>query len=205
MSNEVEVQIPAQAARPLNLLVLHGSVREGRFGIGLAKAVTAVAQARGHDATLIDAKEWKIPLLEKPFHHYKSASDAPQWLADLAEKFNIADAFIVVDGEYNHAPTPGLINLLDHFYTKQFANKLVGLATYGAASGGARSAFVLRNILGELGALTHPAIYSLPNIWSQFDENGQFREERGKSNLAKFLYDFEVLASGLKDARSNFK
>lgn len=75
-------------------------------GINVANAVVAAAKGQGHNPTLFDAKELKLPLLEKPLHHYKPEQSIPAWLSDLGKKFDESDAFIVVDGEYNHGPTP---------------------------------------------------------------------------------------------------
>ena len=90
--------------------------------------------------TLFDAKALKLPLLEKPLHHYKGDDHPPAWLADLGAQFAAADAFIIVDGEYNHSPTPSMMNLLDHFYLDQYKFK---------ASATARSQAKTRGLCGD--------------------------------------------------------
>lgn len=71
-------------------------------------------------------------MLEKPLHHYKPTETPPAWLADLGKNFDAADAFIIVDGEYNHGPTPGMLNLLDHFYVGQYKFKAAGVSSQSA-------------------------------------------------------------------------
>jgi len=185
--------------------VLHGSTREGRFGISLAKAVVEAVNKAGHKATLFDAAELKLPMLTKPFHHYKEGEVVPDYLKELEPRINAQDAFIVVDGEYNYTPTPGMLNLLDHFYHKQYRFKAAGIANYGASAGGARSAYVLRNTLSELGMVVAPATFNLSNIWTHIDfaNSNALKplDEAGQGALTKFLTEFLFLADTLKTAR----
>lgn len=186
---------------PLRLGVLLGSTRDGRFGSKVADRVLAAVKTAGHIPTLFDAKELNLPLLQKPLHHYNAENPAPEWLTTLGKKLEDSDAFIVVDGEYNWGPTPGMINLLDHFYHSQFKMKAAGLAVYGAAAGGARSAYVLRNTLSELGMVVTPSIWTLPQVWTQFDAEGELSGDLAKAGLDKFLAEFLPLATALRDAR----
>lgn len=173
-------------------------------GIHVANILVQQTKLLGHEATLYDAKALKLPLLEKPLHHYKSDESVPSWLADLGKQFEEADAFIVCDGEYNHGPTPGIINLLDHFYHKQYKFKAAGIASYGAAAGGARAAYVLRNTLGELGMVVSPTNFMVPQVWTQIDfAKGEFNSERPLEGMAKFLREFTFLAQVLKAAKPN--
>jgi NAD(P)H-dependent FMN reductase len=185
---------------PLVVSVLHGSVRTGRFGIGLANLVVEKLKSRGHTVNFVDALEVKLPLLEKPFHHYKPDEVVPENIAALAQQFNAADAFIIVDGEYNHGPTPGILNLLDHFYHGQYKFKVAGIATYGASAGGARSAYALRNTLGELGLVTAPTLFTLPNVWAAIAD-GKFSNPDSEKALDKFVNEWEFFAAAVKAQR----
>lgn len=40
----------------------------------------------------------------------------PDYLSKWAKILHDADGVIILDGEYNHAPTPGILNLIDHFW-----------------------------------------------------------------------------------------
>jgi len=182
----------------LDVVVLLGSVREGRQGIHLANLVVAKLKARGHTVTLIDAEKEKLPILEKPYHHYKDSTTAPEQLQKLAKILEKAQGFVVVDGEYNHGPTPGILNLLDHFYHGQYKFKVAGLAMYsGGPMGGARSAYVLRNTLGELSMITIPTIFNLPLIWSNKIKDNAFTEKENDSKLDKFLNELEFFTNAI--------
>jgi NAD(P)H-dependent FMN reductase len=98
----------------LDLLVIYGSVRSDRQGIKAARFIVETCKKRGHQATLIDPGEVRLPLLDRIYKQYPPGQ-APEVLERLAGKIKAADAFIIVSGEYNHSIPPALSNLLDHF------------------------------------------------------------------------------------------
>ena len=69
-----------------------------------------------------------LPVLRAPYHHYgllpQLPKEATAELAALAKRLETSDGFVVVDGEYNLGPTPGIINLLDHFHYPQYKYKV---------------------------------------------------------------------------------
>ena len=103
----------------LKIVVFYGSVRSARQGIAAARYIVESCRSRGHQADLIDALEYPLPLLDKMYKEYEPA-DAPELLCRMADLIVPADAYIVVSGEYNHNIPPGLANLLDHFLEEYF-------------------------------------------------------------------------------------
>ena len=89
----------------LDLLVIYGSVRPHRQGIKAAKYLVEACRGRGHQTTLIDPLEERLPLLEKMYKEYEKGQ-APELLEWLATRIRAADAFIIVSGEYNHSIPP---------------------------------------------------------------------------------------------------
>ena len=55
----------------LDLLVIYGSVRPHRQGIKAAKFLVEACRGRGHQTTLIDPLEERLPLLEKMYKEYE--------------------------------------------------------------------------------------------------------------------------------------
>lgn len=90
----------------LKILVFYGSYRPDRAGIRLANYIVSGLNARGQDASLIDAKEVNLPILDKMYKEYAPFT-APPALEELAQKIKAADAFVFVTGEYNWGPQPG--------------------------------------------------------------------------------------------------
>ena len=98
----------------LHIAILYGSVREKRAGIRLVRFLDAALQRRGHETSVIDAAEYRLPLLDRMYKEYERGT-APCVLKQLADIYRRTDAFAIVSGEYNHGIPPALKNLLDHF------------------------------------------------------------------------------------------
>ena len=62
---------------PLQLLVFYGSNRADRAGYRFARYLTVRLAGRGHDATLIDAREVGLPMLDRMYNEYLKG-EAPE-------------------------------------------------------------------------------------------------------------------------------
>ena len=103
----------------LHIAILYGSVREARAGIRLVRFLDAALRRRGHTTSVVDAAEYRLPLLDRMYKEYERGT-APRVLEELAEIYRRTDAFAIVSGEYNHGIPPALKNLLDHFPRRVF-------------------------------------------------------------------------------------
>lgn len=143
--------------------VLYGSTRSARKGIHVANFMVHQLEARGHEATLLDAKELDVPMLEKMYKEYDG--DAPVGLQHAHEVLAAADGLVVVGGEWNHSIPPGLKNLLDHFQS-EYAGKPAGIVSYSAGPfGGVRAAPHYRVIMGELGCVTPSIMFAVSGVY----------------------------------------
>jgi NAD(P)H-dependent FMN reductase len=187
---------------PLDLLVVFGSVRRDRRGIGLARFLAEAVKARGHSSTLIDPMEDQLPLLDRMYKEYPKG-EAPEALERLAGKFRAADGVIVVSAEYNHSIPPALSNLLDHFLEEYFW-KPSAVACYSAGPfGGVRAAMQLRAMLGELGMPSIPSLFPVPKVQDAFEVDGTPKDEAFRGRAAKFLGELEWYAGALQVARGS--
>ena len=185
---------------PLELAIIYGSVRSARKGIRAARFVLQQCRERGHHATLIDPLDYQLPLLDKMYKEYEP-EQAPETLRRLAQIIAPADAYLIVSGEYNHAPPPALLNLLDHFQ-KEYLRKPSAIVSYSAgAFGGVRAAVALRPVLAELGMSSIPSVLPLPNVQSAFDEEGRPSDEKTLGRASKFIAELEWYARALRAAR----
>ncbi len=167
---------------PLNILVFLGSVRDStpprpaRLGERVARACVAQLRAAGHDVTLIDPLEIDLPRPFKPEFAY-ARGRAPEALSRLADQIAAADGFVMVSPEYNHAMSPALADLLNHFGSSLFSYKPSVIATYSAGQwGGARAAVNMRTFLSELGCLPVSAMIHVPKAAEVFDAGGGYLE-----------------------------
>lgn len=147
------------------------------LGPRVANFVMEGLQRRGHTVTLIDPRQVQLPLLEKPEFAY-ARSQVPPLLADLRSLLASADAYVTVTPEYNHAPSPALLNIMNHFGSSTFSFKPSAIVSYSAGQwGGSRAALALRPILSELGCLPVSAMVHIPNAASVLDEDGLPRSD----------------------------
>ena len=187
---------------PLEFLVIFGSVRRDRRGIGLARFLVGAIQARGHAATLVDPMETPLPLLDRMYKEYPKG-EAPEVLERLAGQIRAADGFVVVSAEYNHSIPPALSNLLDHFLEEYFWRPSA-IACYSAGPfGGVRAAMQLRAMLGELGMPSIPSLFPVPKVQDAYDDDGTAKDPASAGRVARFLAELEWYATALKAARAS--
>ena len=154
-----------------SVLVFYGSYREPRFGIRLARYVTANLVARGLDAELVDAREVGLPILSRMYKEYPRGT-APAAMEALAGKIRSARGFVFVCGEYNWGIQPGLKNLTDHFLEEWFWRP-AGVVSYSLQrTGGARAAFSWHGTLSEMGMVVIASSISVGRITDAIDEDG---------------------------------
>ena len=185
---------------PLDLLIFYGSVRRDRQGIRAARFILEACSARGHNATLVDPLEDRLPLLDRMYKEY-APGEAPEVLERLARRIKAADAFIIVSGEYNHSIPPALSNLLDHFLEEYFWRPSAIVCYSGGGFGGVRAAMQLRAMLCELGTPSIPSLLPVPKVQEAFDEDGRPHDEAYHRRAARFLDELEWYANALKAAR----
>ena len=185
---------------PLDMLVFYGSVRSDRQGIKAARFVLETCRRRGHQATLVDAMEDRLPLLDRMYKEYPPGQ-APEVLRRLADRIRAADAFVVVSGEYNHSIPPALSNLLDHFLEEYFWRPSAIVCYSAGPFGGVRAAMQLRAMLCELGTPSIPSLLPIPTVQDAFDDDGRPRDEAYHRRAARFFDELEWYAGALKEAR----
>lgn len=121
---------------------------------------------------MVDPRTIDLGLLDKPHFAY-AASQVPSVLQEIHETFVNADAYVTITPEYNHAPSPALLNVLNHFGSSTFNFKPSAIVSYSAGQwGGTRAAHSLRPILSELGCIPVSAMIHIPFAQNVFDENG---------------------------------
>ena len=150
------------------LVIVVGSVRDGRFGPAVASWVAEQAGAHGgFEVEVVDLAEIDIPLA-LPAQSPKYAGDAyprPAGMAALTSALEGADAFVVVTPEYNHSYPASLKAAIDWHFT-QWTAKPVAFVSYGGAAGGRHAVLHLENVLTELHAVTIRDGLAFPNYFT---------------------------------------
>ncbi len=180
---------------PLNLAVIVGSTREGRFGDTVARWF--VRQVRDRPDLATDA----IDLADLDLPAAYPTRPAPGILAYL-ERIDRADAFVVVTPEYNHGYPASLKQAIDLAHG-QWRAKPVGFVSYGGSAGGLRAVEQLRQVFAELHTVTMRDTVSFHNAWERFDGDGELRDPARNEGTAKTLVDELVWwARALRSARA---
>ncbi len=111
-------------ASGLNIALLTGSTRTTGPPTVLGPRVNTYIQTtleeRGHTVTHIDPKQFT--LLEKPYFGY-GPGKSPLELQTVQTTLARADAYVCITPEYNHSPSPALMNVLNHFGSSTFSFK----------------------------------------------------------------------------------
>jgi NAD(P)H-dependent FMN reductase len=185
------------------LVIIVGSVREGRFGPVVASWVADQARAHGgFDVEIVDLADVEIPL-ELPAESPKYAGEnypRPAGMAPLTRALEGADGFIVVTPEYNHSYPASVKSAIDWHFT-QWTAKPVAFVSYGGAAGGRHAALHLENVLSELHAVTIRDCLVFPNYYVTWQDGRPLDPEA--SEYAKSLLDQLAWWTGaLRSARA---
>lgn len=187
----------------LNLAVIVGSVREGRFGPVVADwFVRQAEQHGGFTVNTIDLADTSLPLALPPLPPaVQPDMERPAGMAGLTEGIVAADAIVVVTPEYNRSFPASLKAAIDWHYT-EWQTKAVGFVGYSGASGGLLAIEQLRQVFGELHAHTVRDYVSFPRYYQLFGEDGTLLAPEEPEAAAKVMLDqLRWWGSVLHDAR----
>ncbi|MEL1265784.1 NAD(P)H-dependent oxidoreductase [Pseudoxanthomonas putridarboris] len=166
---------------PLNLALLYGSTREGRFCDTVADWLrTLIDQRRDYTVDAIDPV-----LLDLP-HRHGGAPSAD--LVNLQQRIWRADAFVLVVPEYNHGYPAALKFVIDSVQAHWQA-KPVAFVAYGGMSGGTRAVEQLRQVFSGLHAVPVRNAVHFPQAWDRFDATGQPRDGEDSRRAATRMLD----------------
>ncbi len=129
---------------PLNIKVIAGSTREGRFSDKAAAWIAEeIKKQKGVAVEMLDLRDYDMPFFNEPMSpSFKKKPYKNEAVARFTKKIEEGDAFIMVTPEYNHGTSGVLKNALDWVYP-EWNNKPVAFVSYGGV-GGARAVEQLR-------------------------------------------------------------
>ncbi|MAJ97569.1 MAG: nadph-dependent fmn reductase [Parcubacteria group bacterium] len=134
----------------LNIKVIAGSTREGRFSDKAAAWIAEEIKKQDNVAVeVLDLRDYDMPFFNEPMSpSFKQESYKNEAVARFTKKIEEGDAFVIVTPEYNHGTSGVLKNALDWVYP-EWNNKAVAFVSYGGV-GGARAVEQLRQNVIEL-------------------------------------------------------
>ncbi|SNT68661.1 NADPH-dependent FMN reductase [Paracoccus seriniphilus] len=177
------------------IVVILGSIREGRINDRVAAWVSAQLSDHGFAPEILDPADPEILPVQ---------IGDKQAIKRLQERMKGADGFVIVTPEYNHAE-PGHLKTLIDSVTAEWWARPVGLIGYGGISGGLRAIEALRVILAELHTVTIRDTLSFASPWRRFDELGRILDAddraAAEAAMAVFAHRLRWWTDSLADAR----
>lgn len=187
----------------LNIKVIIGSTREGRFGDKPAQWIfEEVKKQQGIEVELIDLRDYPLPFFNEAVSPgMTNGVHSNEIAAKLAKKIDEADGFIIATPEYNHGYPAVLKNAMDFIYN-EWNKKPIGFVSWGGVAG-ARCVEQLRQVAIELQMAPIRNSVHIPNFWGLIDENGNFKTESLQKSADDFLSQLLWWAGALQAARSD--
>lgn len=178
---------------PLQLAVIVGSVREGRYGSRVASWFLGRVERRDDvQVDVIDLADTPLPVAQQGSAEVRA----------FAARIGAADAFVVVTPEYNHS-FPGPLKLAIDSAHPEWHAKPVGFVSYGGIAGGLRAVEHLRPVFAELHAVSIRETVSFYLADDPLDQDGNPRDPAGADAAAAALLDQLVWwAHALRQARA---
>lgn len=137
-------------SKPLDLAILVSCTKESTAGAVIAEWLCGYAEDLGDfEIERLDLTDWELPATPTR----KPDPAAQEVAADLSARIERADAFVIVTPEYNHS-FPALLKIVIDWNYTQWRTKPVAYVSYGGRGGGIRAVEQLRQVFGELHAVS---------------------------------------------------
>jgi len=168
---------------------LAGSTKEGSLNAQLLQEAVNSAQAANAKITLIQLKDFNIPIYSEDLERKEGM---PQDVKRLRRIFMEQDAILIASPEYNSSLTGLLKNVVDWLSRTEtgqgsreaYKDKIFAIMSASpGAGGGANGLKHLRTILEALGGIVIPLQVSIPNAYQAFDEQGHLKNAESKKQL----------------------
>jgi chromate reductase len=170
------------------ILAFAGSARTGSLNKRLIAVAAAGARNAGAEVTLIDLRDFELPLFDADLEQ----RGTPENAVKLKQLFKEHHGLLLACPEYNTSITPLLKNTIDWVSRpapgeKPFASfegKVAGLvAASPGALGGLRGLVHVRAILGNMRMLLVPEQVTIPHANKAFDEAGELIDEKQRAQV----------------------
>ena len=185
---------------PVKILAFAGSTRRDSWNKKLIQIAVRGARSAGAEITLIDLKDYPMPLYDGDL---EAASGVPENGLKLKTLFKSHQGLLLACPEYNSSITGVLKNTIDWVSRpvpdeaplEPFKGKIVTLLSASpGALGGLRGLVHVRAILGNIGCIVLPEQQAISRAAEAFDADGELKDtamsqrvESLGAQLAQFL------------------
>lgn len=189
------------------ILAFAGSARRDSFNKKVLAAAAAGARAAGAEVTVVDLRDFEMPLYDGDLEREKGLPDGAKRFRELLKSH---DALLVACPEYNSSITPLLKNTIDWATRVEgakasldgFQGKVAGLvAASPGAFGGLRGLVVLRSLLGNIGVVVLPEQATVSKAHEAIAADGTIADPKVRESLEKVGARVAKVAASLAAAR----
>lgn len=188
-------------ANQVKLAVFAGSLRAGSYNKQLARAAAAVAEKAGASVTLMDLKDYPMPVYNQDD---ETASGLPEHAKRFQDVLRASHGFIIASPEYNSSIPGGLKNAIDWASRSAPTEPLVAfrkktallLSASPGNLGGIRSLATLRSILSNIGTLVLSEQLAVPRAHEAFVD-GALKDPKQQATLERFVAELVRVTSRL--------
>lgn len=171
----------------MKIAAFAGSTRKESFNKKLVKIAAEGARKAGADVTVIDLRDYPMPLYDGDM---EASSGLPEKAKELSALLAAQDGLIISCPEYNHSMSGVLKNTIDWLSREKGTPSLNGktVALMAASIGGISGARGLpdaRKILSALGVIVLPAQFQLGLAGQAFDEADNLKDAKQQEGAGK--------------------
>lgn len=153
-----------------HIAIISASVRTGRKSHRVALYFkNYIEENKLATAEIIDLNEYKFPVFDERLRFLK---DPPARLLEYADKITTADGVIIVTPEYNGGYPASIKNAVDVLYNEWHRKPLLISTVSDGVFGGTQVITSLHFSLWKIRAWMVPAMFPVPSVDKNFDENG---------------------------------
>jgi NAD(P)H-dependent FMN reductase len=171
------------------ILAFAGSLRRESFNKKLVPIAAKAARDAGADVTLIDLKDFPLPVFDQDLEAEQGMPDNGKKLKQL---FIDHDGLLLACPEYNSSITAVLKNAIDWVSRPApgepslvaFRGKVATLMSASpGALGGLRGLVHVRSILGNIGVIVLPDQIAVPKAHEAFNADGSLKDSKQHSGI----------------------
>ena len=173
---------------PPKILAFAGATRTASFNKKLVRLGAAAAEQAGAQVTLIDLRDFPMPLYDGDI---EAAEALPTKARELKAMIVASDALLLSCPEYNSSISAALKNTIDWISRPRpnepvaFKGKVAALlAASPGKLGGVRGLFTVRQVLTVLGVVVLPTQFALSYAGAAFNEDGTLKEEADRAAVS---------------------
>ena len=182
------------------ILAFAGSTRNDSYNKKLVKISSIGATEAGADVTVIDLRDFPLPIYDGDLEQKDGLPSNARKLKDIMLAHQ---GFLISSPEYNSSISAVLKNTIDWTSRQSegetplacFKNKVAGIMSASPGMlGGLRGLVHVRSILGNIGVIVLPDQIAIAKAHEAFNENGTLKDKKQEdqvknigANVAKIL------------------